>query len=337
MDTSRSAMQKVINGFRLSQLVSVAAALGIADRLASGPKSVQALAAATGAHEDALYRVLRTLASFEIFEERADDNGAPAFRLTDAGEWLRSDVAGSLRVAAEVAGADWMWNAWGGLLRSVMTNETAFDAIYGQSTWTWFDAHPAAAALFNRHMEALTAADARAIVEAFDFSRFGTIVDVAGGQGALLAAIVGRHAGARGVLFNLERVVAAARDQLPPEVADRVELVAGDFFASVPRGGDAYILKNILHDWADEPARAILRVCRRDMPPHAALLIVERLVGPPNDGFDGKLADIQMMVRNGGRNRTEREFRLLLAACGFAAARVVHAAGGPSIIEAAVN
>lgn len=335
MDDSRRAMQKTIDGFRVSQLVSVAAALRIADHLASGPKDVGTLAAATGANQDALYRILRTLAGYGIFEERGSkDDGSPTFMLTAAAEWLRSDVDGSLRVAAEVSGADWMWRPWGALRHSVVTNETAFDALYGESTWSWFDAHGDAAELFNQHMEAITAADARAIVDAFDFSRFRTIVDVAGGRGALLASILRRHPLSRGVLFNLERVIASARCAMAADVADRIELVAGDFFQRIPITGDAYILKNILHDWADAPARAILGVCRRDMPAGSVLLVVEHLICAPNQPCYGKLADIQMMVRNGGRNRTEREVRDLLGASGFTVGRVVHSSGGPSVVEA---
>lgn len=333
MNTSRSVIQDAINGFRVSQMISVVGTLRVADHLASGPKSVRTLAASTGAHEDALYRVLRTLAGLGIFAEQPADD-SPVFRLTPAAEWLRSDVPGSLRAAAAVVREEWMWRPWGALLHSVMTGEMAFEHLYRQSPWAWFDEHPRAAALFNEHMEGITSAEARAIVEAFDFSAFRTIVDIAGGQGALLVAILRRHPAGRGILFNLASVIESASLTNESDVADRIQLTSGDFFEAVPADGDAYILKNILHDWTDERARTILATCRRDMPKRAALLVVEHLICAPNQSCYGKSADIQMMVRNGGRNRTEREFRDLLTASGFDLVRVVATAGGPSVLEA---
>lgn len=327
---SRSALQQAIVGFRVSQLVHVAAKLRLADHVADGPRSVTELAEATGAHEDALYRVLRTLAGHGIF---AEEEGR-VFRLTPAAAYLRSDVPDSLRVAAEVVGEEWTWRAWGGLLHSVMSGETAFDREYGESTWDWFATHPAAGALFDRFMEEVTSADARAIVEAFDFAPFTHVVDVAGGQGILLVAILRRHPQARGVLFNLSRVIDAAREVVASDLQSRLELVPGDFFRAVPAGGNLYILKNILHDWSDDRARDILASCYRAMAPGTTLLIIEQLVCGPNQQCPGKIGDVQMMVRTGGRNRTESELRTLLASEQFEMRRVVHTTSGPDIVEA---
>lgn len=329
MITSRSAMQQAIGGFRVSQLIFVAAKLHLADRLAAGPLPVAQLARATGVQEDALYRVLRTLAGIGIF---AEDEGR-IFRTTPAADYLRGDAPDSLRVAAEVVGQEWMWRAWGGLLDNVTSGGTAFDREYGQSTWEWFSTHPPAAALFDRFMEEITSADSRAVVEAFDFAPFRTVVDVAGGQGTLLTAILRKHAHLRGMLFNLPRVIETTRD-VAPDLRPRLELVAGDFFQSVPAGGDLYILKNILHDWSNDRAREILASCGRAMRPGATLLVIEHLVCGPNQPCPGKIGDIQMMVRSGGRNRTEDELRTLLIAARFEMGRIVDTASGPDVIEA---
>ncbi len=326
----RSAIQATIGGFRVSQLLHVAAKLRIADRLASGPHSISQLAEATGAHEDALYRVLRALASLGIFAEEDER----VFRLTPSAQCLRSDVPDSLRVAAEAVGEAWMWRAWGGLLQNVMTGETAFDSAYGESTWSWFEKHPQDAALFDQLMEQTASAAAQAVVEAFDFTPHATIVDVAGGQGTLLQAILRRYPQARGVLFNLPRVIASATRLVEPTLASRIELVGGDFFQAVPSGGDLYILKNILHDWDDDRARDILASCHRAMAPGTTLLIVEQLVCGRNQPCPGKMGDIQMMVRVGGRNRTEEEFRVLLASGGFDLHRIVSTESGPDIVVA---
>ena len=330
-DVTRRAMLNMLDGFRVSQMVAVAARLGVADYLKDGPKTVQEIAHATGSHEDALYRLLRALACMGVF---AEDDGR-RFELTSTAEWLRSDVPGSLRVAAEVIGEEWSWQPWGALLWSVRTGETAFDHLYGRSTWDWFAEHAAAGRLFDRHMDAITATDAAAVVAAYDFAAARTIVDVAGGRGVLLAAILKAHPAARGVLLNLPAVVASAGEMLDRDIAERIELVAGDMFDAIPDGGDVYILKNILHDWDDDAALAILATCRRGMPDTATLLVIEHLVQASTSGrCQAHLADVQMMVRTGGRNRTLPELRSLLGAAGFDVLCVIPTAPGPEIVEA---
>ena len=329
-DATRAAMQKMLGGFRVSQMIAVAAKLRVADHLKEGPRTVRDLARVTESHEDALYRVLRTLACVGIF---AEENG-PSFRLTPISELLLSDVPGSLRVAAEVIGEEWMWRPWGALLDTVKTGETAFDRLYGTSTWDWFAEHPTAARLFDQHMDAITSAEAQAVLAAYDFADARTVVDIAGGRGALLAAILGRYPSARGVLFNLPAVIDSAREVLDGELARRIHLVAGDFFQAVPAGGDVYILKNVLHDWNDDRACEILAACRRGMPASATLLVIEHVVCASNPLCHGQLGDLQMMVRNGGRNRTEEELRELLVRSSFHLRRVIPTRGGPDVVEA---
>jgi hypothetical protein len=328
----RDALLGLIGGFRVSQMIAVAAKLRIADHLRDGPRTSRALAQLTGSHHDALYRVLRTLASLGLFAEDEPD----LFRLTPLGDWLRSDVPGNVRSAAEVVGEEWMWRPWGALAHTVKTGETAFDALYGQDTWTWFGDHPDAARLFDSLMDEITLADAEAIVAGFDFSAHRTIVDVAGGRGVLLAEILRRNPGARGLLFNVPAVIDSARLTIPRALGDRLELASGDFFRAVPGGGDLYILKNILHDWSDADAAKILVTCRQAMAPHARLLIIEHLVCAPNERCAGKVGDVQMMVRTGGRNRSIAELSRLLTAGGFQQPALRPSAGGPDLLVTAL-
>jgi hypothetical protein len=328
----RDAMLGLINGFRLSQMIAVAAKLQVADHLRDGPQTTLALAQLTGSHPDSLCRVLRALAGFGVFAEQGPD----LFALTPMGNWLRSDVEGSVRLAAEVVSTEWMWRPWGALAHTVKTGETAFDALYGQDTWTWFGDNPEAGRLFDGLMDEITRADADAIVAAFDFAPFQTIVDVAGGRGILLAEILRRNPGCRGVLFNVPAVIESARGAIPRELADRIELVSGDFFRAVPSGGDLYVLKNILHDWADAAAIDVLRTCRRAMARQTRLLVIEHFVCGPNERCPGKVGDIQMMVRNGGRNRSIADLTDLLSAGGFDQAVARRTPGGPDLLVAMV-
>ena len=331
--SGRSELQKMIGAYRVSQMLAVAGRLRLADHLAAGARPVDELARVTGTHEDSLYRMLRALACFDVFAEEP----GRTFRLTPKAEWLRSDVPHSLRVAAEAAGEEWQWQPWGDLLHTVATGETAFDHIYRESTWTWFDRHPASATRFNELMDAVTIAEARAIVSAFDFSCARTIVDVAGGRGVLLAEILRQHPHARGVLFNLPSVIDSARVTLGTAFVDRMELVAGDFFRAVPPDGDIYILKNIIHDWDDERSADILASCCRAMRSRSSLLlIIEYVVRSGPQPCLATMADVHMMVRTGGRNRTEKEWHELLAGSGLRLGHIVPTSG-PDLVVATLN
>jgi hypothetical protein len=309
-------------------MIATVAKLRIADHLRDGPQTAHALAQLTDSNPDALYRLLRALSSIGVFAE----DGPELFRLTAMGEWLRSDVTGSVRATAEVVGEEWMWRPWGALAHTISTGQTAFDALYGQDTWAWFGEHPAAGRLFDSVMDEITIADAQTILAVFDFGAHRTIVDVAGGRGVLLAEILRRHPGTRGVLFNVPAVVESARLTIPPNLSDRIEFASGDFFRSVPAGGDVYILKNILHDWADAQATKILVACRRAMAPQARLLIIEHVVCAPNERCAGTVGDIQMMVRTGGRNRSVAELARLLNEAGFPRPVPNATVGGPDVL-----
>jgi hypothetical protein len=328
-DSPRAALLHMIRGLRLSQLISVAAKLRVADQLAHGAKSADQLALELECHADSLYRVLRALAGNGIFVE----GEGRTFSLNSFGDLLRSDAPGSLCANAEAAGEQWMWLAWGSLSHTVRTGETAFDHAFGKDTWSWFAENPEAWRLFDQCMDEMTGSEIAAVLSAYDFAGVRTIVDVAGGRGLLLGEILRCNPSAKGILFNLPEVILSAKDSLDPETARRIDFVSGSFFDAVPPGGDVYLLKNILHDWEDEAAGKILLTCARSMESGSKLLVIEHIVAAPNLPCQGKIADVQMMVRNGGRNRTEPELQSLLSQTGFQISRILGADAGPAVIE----
>ena len=298
----------------MSQAVHVAATLGIADLLADDSRTVDDLASSTSSHPDALYRLLRALASIGILHEEP----GRAFSLTELGDGLRSDSPESLAGWALYVGRPYYWNAWAHLLHSVRTGENAFQSVHGKTIWEYRADHPEESAIFDGAMTALTRRVNSALLESYDFERFATVVDVGGGHGVLLAALLARYPAMRGVLFDQPHVVALAHDLLGVAgVTDRCRVIGGSFFESVPEGGDAYLLKAILHDWEDAEAVAILEVCRRAMRADATLLVVERILAPPNEGLAAKFSDLNMLVGPGGRERTVDEFAALFETAGF--------------------
>ena len=323
------ALQQLVNGYRVTQMLSVVAKLGIADQLEGGPRGVEELAATTGAHSDALYRVLRTLASIGVFEEAEPRR----FALTPLADQLRTAHPNSFRSMATYQG-DESYRAWGDLLYSVMTGAPAFDHVYGAANFSYLSQHPGASARFNQAMSANSRRVASAVVTAYDFAESGTVVDVGGGQGVLVAAILAAHPGLRGTLFDQPHVVADALPVLVAAgIADRCEIVSGDFFAAVPPGGDFYVLRHILHDWDDERSVAILRTCAQAMPQHGKVLVVEAIVASGNEGSQTKLLDLQMLVMNGGRERTAAEYEHLFTSAGLRITRIIPTASDANIIE----
>jgi hypothetical protein len=328
-ETPDQLIRRMTTAFQMTQLIHVAAKLRIADHLASGPKPVAELAAASGAHADSLYRVLRTLAGYGVF---AEEDGQ-RFRLTPAAQLLRGDDPNSMRAAAEARGEEWMWRSWGALIDSVKTGKTGFDLVYGKNTFDWFAENPEAARLFDDFQGDLTRRSAAAVAAAYDYSSARVIADVGGGNGTLLATILERNPNARGILFDLPHVVEAAKKTLTAAISRRCEFVGGDFFKAIPRGADAYLVKYILHDWDDEKSRMILGRIREAMAPAAKLIVVEDLVCGPNVPCEAKLGDINMLARTGGRNRTEKEYRDLLRSGGFQVSRIFPARGDLALLE----
>lgn len=309
---------RLINGFMASRAVHMAAELAIADLLSDGTRTSEDLARETGTDPASLHRLLRVLTSLGVLEETSPGH----FALTKMGYALRSDVTGSLRDFALMSGGERMWRIWGDLLRSIQTGEPATPRLYGVESFDYFAAHPAEAAIFNRAMANVTHQATRAVVATCDFTRFHEVVDVGGGNGALMAGILAAVPALKGIVFDLPSGMDDAQRQLQAAgVADRCEVVAGDFFHSVPVA-DAYILKNVTHDWDDPRATAILRSCRTAMPPHGTLLLIERVM-PERMEMSSRhqrmaTLDLHMLVGPGGRERTEAEFKEILARAGFA-------------------
>jgi hypothetical protein len=324
----------LVNGYRVSQALYVASVLRLSDHMADGPREAGWLAEQTGCDAPSLYRLLRALATVGVYEELPDRR----FGLTVLGGALRSDAPGSVAPWVEHTCSSTHLAVWGGLLGSIRTGKNAFTAVHGMSAWEYRAAHPEENAVFDAAMTSVSERTAGAVLEAYDFSRFATIVDVGGGRGALLGAILARHPDARGVLADQAHVIEGAPDVLRSlGVEERCETVAIDFMQSVPEGGDAYLLKSIVHDWDDPDAVTILRNVRRSMPPAAAVLVVERLIGEPNDGSLAAFSDLNMLVALGGRERTEAEFDAIFAAAGLRRSRTVPTPTGFAVIEAVVD
>lgn len=319
-------------GMLVAQAIYVAAELGVADLLRSGPRPVAHLARATGTDAPSLYRVLRALASVGIFAETRPG----VFRLTRLADSLRSDSPGSMRAWARYAGAEWQHEHWGAALACVRSGRSAYENVHGKSFFAWLAEHPEAGRRFDEAMTSLTAITTPAVVAGYDFSDIGTLFDVAGGRGSLLAAILADNPRLKGVLFDLPQVVADTRRDSPlnePALAPRRALAGGSFFEEIPAGGDAYLLKSILHDWDDADAARILRNVRRAIPVGGRLLVVEVVLAPGNAPSVGKFLDLAMLTQTGGKERTGAEFRRLFAAASFDLARVSPTASPFSIIE----
>lgn len=322
--TSRAELRQAINGYQLARCIQVAAELGIADLLADGPQTAGALAVRLQADPSALFRLLRALVSAGVFA--LDDGGC--FTLNEAAGYLRRDDEHSLHALAVLAGQQ-HYPTWQHLAYSVRSGNVAFDDLHGVDVWQYRMQNATAGRAFDAAMGAQLGAGAQAVVAAYDFSRFSRVVDVGGGQGALLAAILRNHPTVQGVLFEQAQVIPGARDHLAQAgVLDRCELVTGNFLRAVTAAGDGFILQRILHDWDDRHAHDILAACRRAMQIGQTLLLIERLLPAAAPPLEMTLTDLTMLVMNGGRERTEAELRALLHASGFAVASVV-ATGTP--------
>jgi O-methyltransferase domain/Dimerisation domain len=324
---SMQLMRLLWPGAMAVQAIHVAAKLGLADLVASGPKTVAELAAGVHAHGPSLGRLLRALTSLGIFVEDADGG----YRQTPLSETLQADHPDSIRRWAMMLGAGFMWRPSGELDRTIRTGQPAFEHIYGAPFFKHLADHQDDAAVFNAAMSSMPGWLAT-LVEAYDFSRFERIVDVGGGHGALITAILSANPHLRGVLHDLPGVVAGAAAPREGAIADRCEIVGGDFFESVPAGADAYLLKGIIHDWNDEAAAKILANCRRAIRSNGTLLLLDTVLTPSSDPAQAVM-DLLMMVLTGGRERTESEFRSLLEQANFSLTQVI-STGGESIIEA---
>jgi SAM-dependent methyltransferase len=323
-----NASQQIVRlgfGFAVSQALRVIIELGIPDLLAVSEQSVDELATATQSDADALYRVMRLLAPEGVFREVLPRH----FELTEVGAVLRSDRPGPGDYVRMINSEAYL--AFEQLLHSVRTGKPAFDKVFGSPRFDWLSEHPEQAALFQRAMVALSLGSNEAVADAYDFTPFARVVDVGGGHGQLLSAILARNPHVNGVLFDLPSGVAAAQQGAGGDLP-RTEFVAGNFFESVP-GGDIYVIKKVVHDWNDEHAAVILRNCRKAMQPNGKVLLAETLV-PPGDEPDGiKNIDVVMLVVTGGLERTEAQYASLFGAAGLRLERVIQTRGPISILE----
>lgn len=315
----RERLLEIGFGFAAAQSLSVAAELGIADHLAAGPLSVEALAAATGTHPGALRRVLRLLAAQGVFAEA--DNGC--FEQTPLSDALRADAPASPRDFVRMVGRE-CYLAWGRLIDAVRTGRPSFDLVFGEPRFDWLAHNPEAATLFHAAMRSLGDDTNESIATSYDYSDLGLVVDVGGGNGRLLSTILALHPHLDAILFDQPDGIAAA-EACPGGPLRHCRLVAGDFFHSVPEGGDAYILKRVLVDWSDDDAVRILVNCRRAMAPNGRVLVVDVLVKPGNAPDPNKVSDVHMMVVTGGRERTAAEFAELFTRAGLRAGAIVPA------------
>ena len=328
MATPAQHIIRLAFGFAVSQALRVVADLEIADRLAADERSVDDLAMETCSHADALYRVMRLLAAEGVFRE----TDTRRFVLTEIGEALRSNRRSSPCDLVRMLNQE-PYLAFAQLGHSVRTGLPAFDEVYGKPRFDWLADHPDEATLFQRAMIALNQGSNEAIAEAYDFGPFSRVVDVGGGHGQLLSAILTRHPHLSGVLFDLPSGVQMARSGAVGSLP-RTEFVAGSFFETVPQGADVYMLKKVIHDWNDKQAAVILRNCRDAMTPHGKVLIAETIIPAGNEPNPIKLIDANMLAVTGGLERTRAEYASLLAAAGLRLERVISTSQPISVLEA---
>jgi SAM-dependent methyltransferase len=322
----------LVIGKWITQALGTVAALSIPDRLGKGALQCSEMAREAGVSEDGLYRLLRALASVGLFVESAGRR----FKLTGMGQLLRRDHPESLAGYARFVAHDTTWRPWGQLGYSVKTGMPAFDNVFKAPIFEHYSRNPEAAAIFDEAMTSISAREARAASDAYEFKGVATLLDVAGGHGVLLATILRRHKKMRGILFDLPHVASGAAATFHRAgITGRVRIETGDFFRDLPSGADAIIMKHILHDWDDDSAKRILQSCHRALGPRGKVLIVDPVVPPGNIPHYGKLLDLEMLVLTPrGRERTKTEFAALLRAAGFRLSRVVATESPLSIVEA---
>ncbi|HSF18731.1 MAG TPA: methyltransferase [Vicinamibacteria bacterium] len=321
-------LAEMIGGIVVSQAVFAAAELGIADHLASGPRSASELAQATGTHPEALYRLLRYLAGHGVFEEGEDGR----FTLTRVGHFLRSGVEGTQRDAARMMRR--FGPGWNEILHSVTTSESGFTKAFGRPVFEHMSENPEDAAIFDAAMVGFHGGETNAVLDAYDYSGIEALADIGGGNGSVLSATLERYPDLRGIWFDLPHVEERAKAALASASLDhRCDFATGNFFELVPEGADAYQMRHIIHDWYDPQAVQILENVRRVIPSHGRLLLIEAVISPGNEPSFGKFADIIMLLIPGGMERTEEQFRTIYEKAGFELTSITPTASAVCVIE----
>jgi hypothetical protein len=323
-------MIQLCSGYVTSACIYAAAKLGIADLLADGPKPVGELAARAGANEEALYRVLRTLSSVGVFREESSRH----FANTATSATLRTGTPGSLRDAVIWLTNPMHFRVFAEFLHAVKTGGTALQKALGAEGFAYLATHPEENAEFNAAMTNLSSLFGQAIVEGYDYGSLGTLADIGGGHGALLTAILQKHPGLRGILFDSPQIVEGARARVEQlGLQSRCEIVGGDFFKEVPPA-ESYVMKSIIHDWDDARAIEILKNCAKAMTGDGKVLLIELALSPANEPDTGKWVDMEMLAMAGGRERTEAEYAALLEQASLKLTRVHRTLSRYCVIEA---
>ena len=306
-------LTRILISAALSRAVCTIAELGVADLIHAGrPQSVEHLASASNTHEPSLYRILRFMASHGIFEE----SGNRHFGHTPLSAALRSDAPGSYRATAQMF--HHLFAAWDGLHHSVQTGEPAFKKVFGVPVFDYVATHPELGPVFDAGMTSMNFYETAAMLDAYDFTGIKVLADIGGGNGSLISAVLARHPDMQGILFDLGHVVGRTKENLKAAgLAGRCSVIEGSFFESVPAGADAYLFRHIIHDWTDEQCIQILGHCRKVIPVHGKLLIVDCVVPVGNAPSLSKEYDITMLAFPGGQERTEAQFSSLLRVSGF--------------------
>lgn len=327
-------MLQMMNAYRLSQAISVAAKLGIADLLTDGAKSSEELAQATATHAPSLYRLLRALASFGIFAENQDGQ----FELTPRAALLQTNTPGSIRAYASVIGDEWHWRMWGGIVYSVETGKPVFDQLHGMEFQDYYEQNPEVAKNFDQAMVSVLGMTDAAIISNYDFSSSSKIVDVGtgGGDGNLIVSLLKQYPNSQGVFFDTPTRIKSAQLIIESAgIGDRCAVVGGDVFDAFPQGGDAYIVKNLIHDYDDARAIEVLKNCHSAINKNGKLLVVEMVIPPGNEPSLGKIVDVEALIMTTGAiERTQEQYQDLLDAAGFTLTKVIPSRGPMSIIEA---
>lgn len=320
---------QMLLGTWVGSAVAALARLGVPDHIDDTPRSAEEVAAKVGAKPDLLYRLMRATASVGVLGETPDGK----FVQTPMSATLRSDAAPGLRHVAMFCTDPWHVTGWGELAQTIQTGELPATRLGFHDMWEYLRKYPDQGENFHRGMTNMSSNDGPAVAAAYDFSGIETIADIAGGHGLLLSTILQANPGMRGTLFDQPSVIAGAPGGPTEAVKDRVTLVAGDMFESVPQGQDAYIMKYIIHDWMDAPSTKILKACRAAVNPGGKLLVVDSVLPGPGEFHLGKFADLEMMLFPNGKERTEAEFRELFAGAGWKLTRVIPTASHVSIVE----
>jgi len=326
----QAVLMEMAQGVWAAKALQVAADLGIADLIANESKTTEELSKTVQVNSDALYRLLRALASRGIFKEVGDNR----FENTPISEAIRIDVPGSVRDYVIYVPNDGSILAWSKFMDVMKTGNPSYNEANGCEFWEYHQKHPELGQRFDGAMTALNAQVTSGLFESYDFSQFNRLIDVAGGRGTLLASILSKNPQLRGCLYEQSSVIEEAKPYLERRgVLDRCELISGDFFESIPEGYDAYLMSHVIHDWEDDQALAILRNCRAAIPKHGRLLILDAVLGKDNAPHLAKWLDLVLLVAVRGRERTEREFRNLLQASDFELKKVIDLPAAVAVIE----